>query len=234
MTVIVLAGGVDRSKSIPFLLEQKLNQSTGVKKFEVMNLSVPGFDPIKENLFFDRFSNFNPDIVVIGFNGTDILKGNETQQDCVSVTKNGCLYNKECKLGEEHAFLDEYLGWSHAYNFFNKKIRAIAETNSAWSGQKSALSGLIEKIRSKNAVPVIVFIPLVEVLSDRGSSDRKLALVKELSNEKNVLLIDASGSIIEKSHAQKLYYEVFDDHTNAYGNEVIAEEIARSFDKIVK
>ncbi|MBI4044670.1 MAG: hypothetical protein HY392_03100, partial [Candidatus Diapherotrites archaeon] len=219
--------GVDRSKSMPFLLEQKLNQSTGVKKFEVMNLSVPGFDPIKENLFFDKFSNFNPDVVIIGFNGTDIVKGNEAQQDCVSVTKNGCLYNKECKLSEEHGFLDEFLGWSHAYTFFNKKIKDVTEPNSAWSEQKSALTSLIEKIRLKNAVPVIVFIPLVEVLSDRDASDRKLALVKNLSNEKNVFLIDVSDSIIEKSHAQKLYYEVFDDHTNAYGNEVIAEEIAR-------
>ena len=111
-------------------------------------------------------------------------------------------------------------------SIFNKQ-------ESGWEKSKNSLSELVEKIRAKNAKPVIVFIPFIEILEDRETSDQKLKLIKEFAKEKNVPVIDPSDAIVEiENKGKKLYYRTFDTHTNAQGDEVIAEEISKNWDRI--
>ena len=232
----VFGYGVDYNFTIPFLLEQKLNNFYPSKKFEVINLGVPGFDLVKENAFFDRFSDYSSDLVLIGVNGTDIFSSKaEKFSDCIGVSKSGCLFNYGNRGSvdmQENSFFDRFLGWSRAYSFLNQKTKATSIQAENWKTGREHMKQLTGKIRAKGAVPILVFIPFRELLSDRGTSDQKLALLLEFGNENGLLIVDPSSALLEKSKTEDPYYDIFDTHTNNVGNKVIAEKIVEEFAKI--
>ena len=111
----------------------------------------------------------------------------------------------------------------------------LGKPEPSWGNAKFALGELVDKIRANGAKPVIVFIPFIEVLEDRETSDKKLRLIQEFGEEKGILVIDPTNALLnEEEKGSKVYYRVFDTHTNAEGNKVIAEEIAKNWNKIVK
>ncbi len=224
-------------KTIPDYLELELNSRSNEKNFEVINLGVPGFDLSQENLFFDRFSDYGADVVLIGANGTDLFSG-EKIEDCSGVTKAGCLFNyASCVQKKEKAGLDNLLGFSRVYNFFRERINALEEQGKAragWENAKKHLKELVGKIREKNAKPAIVFIPLSEIVSNRQASDEKYRLFEGFAKENNVPIIDPSYALVQKNKENKVFFEVFDTHTNEFGDETIAKEIATNWQKITK
>ncbi|MBI4044767.1 MAG: hypothetical protein HY392_03600, partial [Candidatus Diapherotrites archaeon] len=114
----VFGYGVLNSSSIPFILEQKLNHIG--KTSEIINLGVPGFDFLQENLYFERFAGYSADIVLIGANETDIFETKRIGKECIGITANGCLFNyKECLMEESNQkyFLEDQVGWLKTYKF---------------------------------------------------------------------------------------------------------------------
>jgi lysophospholipase L1-like esterase len=69
--------GVDLNDTWPKQLENLLNKKCEKKKFEVLNIGVPGYNTPMEIEFFKlRGIKYNPDIVILGYVGNDLV--NET------------------------------------------------------------------------------------------------------------------------------------------------------------
>ncbi len=216
-------------------------------RFEVLNLGVPAYNIEKESLFFDRFQDYDFNIVLIGLNGTDFENKENEDKECLGITKNGCLFNYRNCISREKKFFNQIFGWSKIFNLFSKTALENIEQKNGWEAAKKDLKLLIEKIRKKNATPIIVYIPFIEILENKEYSDLKLKKLQEFSLENNVLLIDPSDEIIEKSKPlsyyagdifsksynedingrKQLYFFIFDTHTNPNGNKVISQKIVK-------
>lgn len=229
----VFGFGVQEKNSIPFLVEEKFAQASFGRKVEVLNLGVPGYDLYRENILFDKYSHLNPDAVLIGINGTDFQTTGKPGEDCIGVTKNGCLFNYgkcEKPLDREKFFLQEYLGWSKTYNFFKEKIQAINSLNKDWEKVETHLKQLVEKIKGKNAKPIIVFIPLKEITTNEQLSGQKFKILEEFAKKENIQIINPSEAIVKNNVISPQYFDIIDDHTNASGNETIAQEIVNNLE----
>ncbi len=84
---------VGAAKSFPKILERMLNDGKGKhKRFEVINFSVPGYNPSQEfEVLKEKAIKFNPDMVILCFCGNDTHVCNYIQPD---LTVFNYLYNK--------------------------------------------------------------------------------------------------------------------------------------------
>jgi tetratricopeptide (TPR) repeat protein len=235
----VFGYAVPQDKTIPHQLEQQLISNA---QTEVLNLGVPGYDLLNTLQWYDAQSYLNPDVVLIGINGTDLTVGKSANaadamgnKDCIDATHAGCLYTlKSCSLkisNSGYNFLDN----SRVSKFFQERI-GISDAQkpgvNEWENTQKVLQKLVENIRENNARPVIVFIPFDEVIYNTSASDEKRRLVEKFAMAENVLMIDPSTALIQKNEETPVYHSGFDSHTNEYGNAVIAKEIAEQWERI--
>lgn len=65
--------GLDVEETIPKLLEARLNTSSGMRRFEVINAAIPGYNTLQEmRLLKKRGLKFEPDMVLLIYNLNDV------------------------------------------------------------------------------------------------------------------------------------------------------------------
>lgn len=226
----VFGYGVDQNKTIPFFLEEKLNEKFPERKFEVLNMGVPGYDFSKENLYFDRFTSYAPDVVLIGANITDFDLDVKDQCQRVNVYK--CIVRlDECNEPSSTSFMDEYLGGLKSYNFVTEKTTAFFSAEKfekEWEIEKKSLEELIDKLKSNNTKAAIVIMPLHAILENESFVKQRHMLIADVAKSKSIPVIDLSDSIAQKNNETSLYIPI-DEHLNTLGTEFAAQEIANNW-----
>jgi lysophospholipase L1-like esterase len=132
--------GVELNDTWPKQLENLLNKKCEKKKFEVLNMGVPGYNTPMEIEFFKlKGIKYNPDIVILAYVGNDLV--NETLRPILLsklreeyssklVNKTDRLSQKEFDL-EIHLTVEKKLAELAYYNNsgFNMVAKALEELN---------------------------------------------------------------------------------------------------------
>jgi lysophospholipase L1-like esterase len=198
------------------VLENMLNEKKGNKKYEVLNLAVPGYNMVQKVEFFIRTGlQFDPDLIILQYCGDDII--NKTEKD--EFYKKYLLniselvkVNKSILIGLEEKIIKAYLTSLEKKPF-----------HEVWKNVEIPLKELA-KITTSKKIKVIIFI--YPFPSGHESELRKIASTygwnlleyKELTNYDPSLLI-----LNEK-----------DKHPNAFAHKLIAKELYREIVEKIK
>jgi len=223
--------GVNQDKTIPILLEKKLNETLSGQKFEVINLGVPGYNIALENKYFDRFKKFEPDVVLVGVNVTDMAPF--IKDNCRNINNYKCIVDLPECFQEDKSIFDESFGNLKIYQFFNGRVGYFFSDKRLkdWEIEKNSLSELISKIKALNATPVIVIIPTPDVFTNTEFVKQQHKLIGDFAKDQGVLTIDLTDKVLKIAKEKQLYNRWTDSHFNEEGTDLAAEEIAKILEK---
>ncbi len=199
--------GVELNDSYPKILEKLLNKGVGGWTYEVLNFGVPGSElPEKVELLSDKALFFNPDLLILQYEGTDIMNFTEKEQYLDYLTKEYLLkhnismkeLNLSSSLGLLHEANDLYLS-----NVRKKGIRPIIE---------KPLDNLANLISKEKRGFLILFL---------HTPNRDKLILEEISKKHGWNILNCN----EYSSSSKFWIHEKDSHFNPLGNQLIAEKI---------
>jgi len=225
--------GAEQGKTIPAMLGKEMKNSG--KEVEVINLGVTGYDFLKEKAFFERLSYLGPDVVLVGTNYTDLKTF--PSANCFDVDLYRCFKQKqECTDQQSQFPLQDVLGGSRVYSFFRERIEGFqkqAEAEKEWETTQTVLGQFMDKIKERNAKPVLVIIPGREIVTNTDFVERNYySKIRDFAKAKGISLIDVSDTIL--SNKDKALYYPADGHLTEEGIQLVSKDIAAELEKILE
>lgn len=219
------------------LLEKKLNNSTEINKFEVINFGVSGYDTNQSILFFKRKGlKYNPDLVIYFFNPNDILDCSEGGYYLF----NGLRVSKEfIKKPIIIKFIYTFL-YKHCYVcrelyrtvkslknmelFSNKKVlQKIDDIEKNLRIYESLIFSFKKFLEYNNITFIILDYPLSAFdLQNKTISYKINQKNKLIASKYNILYIDPTYQFIKNGDYEKFKFNS-NGHINVLGHKLLSE-----------
>ncbi len=201
-----LGYGIELNDTYPKVLEKLLNKRKDGWTYEVLNFGVVGYEMFdKVELLKGKGLFFNPDLLIVQYEGTDIMNSTERGRYRDQLVNEYLLehnisieeLNISIRLELEHKAHELYLD-----ELRKKEIRPIIE---------EPLDHLADII-SKEKVSLLVLLV--------HTPDRDKLILKEIARKYAWGIVDCN-----KYSKQEFWIHEKDGHLNPQGNQLIAEEI---------
>lgn len=191
--------GVEMANTSLHLLEERLNQDSSGRRYEVMNFAVPGYNTaIQVEVFLKKCLNYSPDFVILHFNTNDYDIPNfmKRPQNYGTLRKSylfDFIYMRYQALQGKHteeALAPMVLGPLEETEFLDESP-TIPEAYRYMVGKRGFLAAMETLIRvtKERQIPLLVFVikPEADTDSFRG---RQLALIQELRQKHGFWLLN--------------------------------------------
>lgn len=215
----VMGLGVEDQETFDNRLESSLNEnlsSPNIGRYEVLNFAVGGYD-LTSHLYITEHSTpqFEPDVVLFVIHPREIYRTSKGLRDLLV---DGREYER--KLDQDFPFISRVLekagvGVELPNDEFHRRLAPYSEELLSWSYRK-----LADVIRAQGANPVFVFLPFP---AEEFEADELRML---MSVTKDVGAIPILLTEVYKGHdPDRLVLSAWDDHTNAFGHSLIANDL---------
>jgi lysophospholipase L1-like esterase len=222
--------GVDVDDGYLRVLERLMNDgATGGRRVEVINAGVGGFFPEAERLLMEHYGlAYKPDIVLVGFNGTDVFES-WLGVDEVRV-HDGYLKNAQAiRLGYAGTFMILHSQLARTLYYAISADSAKCRMNEFWSSHRNQdeawarigaeLAKMRDLAQASGAKVIVCFIPLQ--LDDPG---RDRELLAAACSAAGLPMIDTTPALAEAARDMPVYWQK-DGHCTIAGYRAIATAI---------
>ena len=206
--------GVGDGEPFEAVLEQHLNaetQASGYAAYEVLNFSVPGYSPLQQLALLEaKALEFEPDAVMLVAN---------TREDVSSTRHVASAVARGIEI--PYPFLREIAQAAHVGEgaSFEEAQRRLKRHGEAMLRQAYAL--FVERCRERGALPVYVYMPLVQEFEGNPAKDARLLA---LARQSGFLVIDISRAFAGHEAAELRVAE-WDWHPNPLGHRLLADHL---------
>ena len=213
---------VDSDLIYPSILEERLNQGSTEKRFDVLNMGVSGYNTQDEALVLEHKGlDWQPDLVIVGY----VLNDPETDpvQPLNSYFQEPAIWQRfhlaRLIARVQHGLEVKYRGGGDYYRYLH------AEGHENWNSVVSALAD-IRRLTEERQIPVLVLI-FPERPEKRWGSYLYADLhrqVAEIARDNDFAVIDLLDRFA-KHPPRKMRVRVSDSHPSTWGHAVAAEAI---------
>ena len=211
--------GVSNEEAYPARLQHYLSQE--VSNVEVINAGQPGYTSFQGLWLWDQIlKGYKPDVVVIGYIVQDSRKAAYSDKS-QAILQSDSRFLKDNFLYRSKIYL--------ALRFALGKVQVKAKERSSQDEggafrvppQDFAdnLRGLVSKIKSVSAEPVLFGYPLERT----GYTEAHRRILKAAAENLDTLHFDPQSKMEEAASSQELYFPNDKGHANAAGNDLIAQ-----------
>jgi hypothetical protein len=193
---------IQLNETVAKVLEKMLNDKS-VKRYEVLNLAVPGFNMLEKIEFFkEKGTMFNPDMVILEYETGDMLDWKETEKIKENLHKN---YPELSDIQLTIKANEEQM----------KKLERMS-FNERWKTVKESLIELAKITKEKNIK--VIFTAYI------GTLDDEIA-IKEFARQNDWIFVPLYGDTYSGYAPSDLILHPKDPHPSALAHKIIAEAI---------
>jgi D-alanyl-lipoteichoic acid acyltransferase DltB (MBOAT superfamily) len=208
----VMGWGVNDGETFEAQLEERLNRELAggpYRKFELLNFSVPGYQPPQQLMVLDRVLTFAPDAILYVATGREITRA---AQYLAEVTRKGIpIPYDPLRIAVERARIDAETDESTA-------LRRLGPF------QGDILSWIYEYIaggaRQRGIVPVFVFLPQVE----EGAWREETPDILRRASAAGFVVVNLDD-VYRDRDIRAIRLAEWDNHPNADGHRLIAARL---------
>jgi hypothetical protein len=212
----VMGWGVTDGETFEALVESRLNREgpgAPVRKYEILNFGVPGFDPPQQLMMLDRALGFTPDAVIY------VATGNEASRAA------GFLASKVVEnVAIPYDYLREVIMKAGVTPGMDKSAAWNRVGPYRWEVLDWIYGRIAETLRARGMTPVLVFLPQVREGAWLGEVAGTLRAA-----EKAGFVVISLADIYKGQDIAALKVAAWDDHPNPLGHQLIA---ARLYDAL--
>jgi D-alanyl-lipoteichoic acid acyltransferase DltB (MBOAT superfamily) len=214
----VMGWGVGDDEVFEALVERRLNESPpapGFSRYEILNLAVPGYEPLQQLAVLDKAWEFGPRAILHVAAGRELLGA--VQNLATSITKGVPIPYPFLRDVARRAGVDDKTDETTAL----RRLEPFRGEIISWLyGQ------MVRSCREHRAVPVLVFLPHIYP----GIWQQEAAEVIERARATGFVVLDLQG-IYRGIPGTDLRLAEWDAHPNVRGHQIIA---AGLYDAIVQ
>ncbi len=232
-------GGIQFDKSFGQQLKKYLNQSnTLFDTVLVLDVSLPGANTLDNHLYFETyFEKFNPDIVILGYNGDDVLGNMELLSKEENSVQTHLETNGEKARNNWYDFIYNFQfaarlmyeiqqeckvhGFVVSGSRFDQMMKLYSTNGDNWKKSKQLLKRMIDKVNKHDAKFVVLkFSEMTLLRYPKVYMDFDQAVDAFFTAEKVDQLIDIRDVLIGDVKQYKL--SKYDGHPNEMAHNKLA------------
>jgi D-alanyl-lipoteichoic acid acyltransferase DltB (MBOAT superfamily) len=209
----IFGAGLTPDQPFEAIVEDRLNlESSGQPRYEIMNFSVPGWDPIQQVTMLDKVLSFEPDSLYLVGHKLDVRSSIQHLAEAV-------------RDGVDIPY-DDLSQIARAASVEPNTVNAVAESRLNPYGmdiQAWAFHRIAEACRAHNVRPVYILLATIAD-SKPGSDEAKLL---RLAEDAGFEIVDLSRVYVGQD-LDSLKRSDWDWHPNVQGHQLIAEQLYRA------
>jgi lysophospholipase L1-like esterase len=221
------AGKVTLEETFPKRLEPRLGQASHGRRYEVLNLAVPGYNTRQEALLLEeRGLAFEPDLVVVAFVLNDALPAAQLVPLDARVPLGLRRFLKRFALVPFVAAGVKRVPAILAGRRFkgSSEVVDLAPGSSGWRGVQESLLAIQRLAAQRGAGLLLAIWPMLESLADDPFAAQH-ALVTGFCRQHGIAVLDLLPELRGRGRAEDFWVAPDDHHPNALAQGVAADAI---------
>ncbi len=208
----VMGWGVADGETFEALLERRLNAERNgqpFEKYEILNLAVPGYQPLHQLPMLDKALTFQPQAVMYVATGREATRA-------VSALVGAVIGQVPIPYPEQRAWVQEAgITADTSENIAMRRLLPLKEKVLAWTYGK-----IIEDCRQRNVIPIFVFLPQV----NEGQWVEETPEMLKIARQAGFTILDLND-VYKGRDINTLRLAEWDNHPNANAHGVVAQRL---------
>lgn len=208
----VMGWGVADGETFEALLERRLNTERSgrpFEKYEILNLAVPGYQPLHQLPMLDKAFTFQPQAVMYVATGREATRA-------VSALVGATIGQVAIPYPELRAWVqDAAITAETSENIAMRRLLPLKEKVLAWTYEK-----IVQDCRQRNIIPIYVFLPQV----NEGDWVEETPAILKIARQAGFTVLDLSD-VYKGRDINALRLAEWDNHPNAHAHGVVAQRL---------
>lgn len=208
----VMGWGVADGETFEALVERRLNAEKAGRpfgKYEILNLAVPGYQPLHQLPMLDKAFTFQPQAVMY------VATGREASR-AVSALVGAAIGQVPIPYAELRAWVQEAaVSADTSENIALRRLLPFKEKLLAWTYGK-----IVEDCRQRNIIPLYVFLPQV----NEGQWVEETPEILKIARQAGFTILDLSD-VYQGRDIHALRLAEWDNHPNSNAHGVVAQRL---------